>query len=169
MAFDKAQFNELYQYSYALTRDEPRSFDLLHTSLEKFLRIDGVKPDKPIAYMKRIIRNQFYDDIRKYNRDVALEPEIESNIIDTTTRPLEDIMIDQQQLDHLLSRCTAYEREILYMWAVEEFTVQEISDQLAIPKGTLLSQLHRLKLKLRQFEATTKAQSKSNTGFGEGK
>ena len=41
------------------------------------------------------------------------------------------------------------ERELLYLFAIEGYTVQEIADDLGMKKGTLLSKIHRLKARLR--------------------
>ena len=40
-----------------------------------------------------------------------------------------------------------FEREILYYWAIEGMTAQEISRQIDTPRGTVLSRLYRLRKK----------------------
>jgi len=39
-------------------------------------------------------------------------------------------------------------RELLYLWAVEEYTSKELADLFNVPPGTILSRLHRLKIKI---------------------
>ena len=41
------------------------------------------------------------------------------------------------------------ERELLFLWAVEEYTIEEIAHMKQVPKGTLQSKLHRLKKRIK--------------------
>ena len=63
-------------------------------------------------------------------------------------RSLDDIIANREQTELILSMLNAHEREILFLWAVEGFTVKEIANDLGIPIGTLLSKLHRFKTKI---------------------
>ena len=36
----------------------------------------------------------------------------------------------------------------MFLWAVEEYSVQEVANMQGKPKGTLLSKIHRLKQRL---------------------
>ena len=43
----------------------------------------------------------------------------------------------------------AGDREILYLWAVEEYSAAEIGHVLDVPRNTILSRVHRLRARLR--------------------
>jgi RNA polymerase sigma-70 factor (ECF subfamily) len=58
------------------------------------------------------------------------------------------LLIQAEEVADLLARLHDVERELLYLWAVEEYTIDEISELTGAPRGTLLSRLHRLRGKL---------------------
>jgi len=62
---------------------------------------------------------------------------------------LEENLIQQEEVEHLLRDLKSNERELLYLWAVEGYTAQEISDLQGGGRGTWLSKIYRIKLKLR--------------------
>lgn len=72
-----------------------------------------------------------------------------NTVVQIDSRSLDDIIVTREQTELILSMLNPHEREILFLWAVEGFTVKEIAGDLDIPKGTLLSKLHRLKLKIK--------------------
>ncbi|MGK0290726.1 MAG: RNA polymerase sigma-70 factor (ECF subfamily), partial [bacterium] len=55
----------------------------------------------------------------------------------------------KEEVEILLDQASPAERELLYLSAVEEYSIQEIAEITQTPKGTLLSRLHRLKNKIR--------------------
>ena len=59
-------------------------------------------------------------------------------------------MIDQQHIAIILKELAPKERELLFLWAVEGNTVQELADRTNTSRGTLLSRLSRLKKRLQQ-------------------
>ncbi len=148
---DKNLLNELYRYAISLTNNEDQSYDLLQSCIEKYLKADTDNIQTPIAYLKRMIRNEFIDqtrrqrfqhevdadDLEKINNEKALE-----------TVSLEDVFVRQSEVSSLLGTMKADERELLYLWAVEEYTLAEISEIKQVPRGTLLSKLHRLKKRI---------------------
>ena len=48
------------------------------------------------------------------------------------------------------------ERELLFFWAVEGCTAQEIADRTDSPRGTVLSRIHRLRQKILSQQAQDK-------------
>lgn len=63
---------------------------------------------------------------------------------------MEDLLVSQQEVEGIVSMLSSQENELLYLWAVEEYTADEISVIYEKPRGTILSQLHRLKKRLRE-------------------
>ncbi len=148
--FSKEELNTFFRYCIALTGDENSAGDLLQCCLEKYVRrnTSGVKDVK--AYFRRMIRNQFIDDRRKEGNKHLDEFDEECTVIQIDARSLDDIIVEREMVEIILSSLTPHEREILFLWAVEGFTVQDLSNDLGIPKGTLLSRLHRLKAKVKK-------------------
>ncbi|EPJ44642.1 MAG: hypothetical protein OFPII_33540 [Osedax symbiont Rs1] len=152
VTFSKALLNDLYRYALSLTHDEHQAYDLLQSccekSLQKQLDTSQLKP-----YMLRIIRNLFIDQYRRKQLELVVDSG-SSAVIEldeqTTLQNLEDIVIDQQHVALVLAQLNHQDRELLYLWAVEGVTMQELAERTATPRGTLLSRLSRLKKRLQQ-------------------
>ena len=153
MQFDKQQLDQLYRYCYALMLHRDNAYDLLQASLEKFLKqhaSQSPKPHSALAYLRRIIRNQFIDTLR-HNKCVefqALTDNDSSEAIPINSDSLENLIINEELVDLVWSILTVPEREIVFLWAIEGFTSTEISAELDLPRGTVLSKIHRLRKKI---------------------
>lgn len=153
---NKKQLNQLYQYSYSLTNHPEDAYDLLQTGLEKYLKQTNTNIEYKIAYLRQIIRNQFIDDQRRIKRIPfeSLEADKLHSTLAIDTASLEQIVMSEQQVAIIWKTLTTSEREILYLWAIEGYTAKQISDETNVPRGTILSKIHRLKIKINQeFEA----------------
>lgn len=146
--FSREQMNILYQYCFSLTADETQSYDLLQAGLEKYLRADVNHVNNKIAYVRKVIRNHYIDECRR-NYNLELE-EFDDSVayLDAGTDSLETIAATRCQLEAVWAKLTTTEREIMYLWAIEGYTVNELAEFMGIPKGTLLSKIHRLRKRL---------------------
>ena len=63
-------------------------------------------------------------------------------------------MIAQHDLDVVIAVLEPMERELLFLWAVEGYTAQELADQTGAPRGTVLARLHRLRSKILRHVGT---------------
>ena len=147
----KELLNQLYRYAISLTNNEDQAYDLLQSCVEKYLRANQPDIKTPVAYMKRMIRNEFIDHTRRkrFHYDVdaeSLERINDENAVEQAS--LEDVFVLQSEVSSLLGTMNPDERELLYLWAVEEYTLEEISQMKQVPRGTLLSKLHRLKKRI---------------------
>ncbi len=143
----QALLHTAYRYAHALCAHAEMAEDLVHEAWLKVVAKHGATPDKALLF--RVIRNLFIDDIRHRNR-------FPSDSID------EHAMIDHQALDpsHFvsedrvlsqgLSELRSIEREVLFLWVFEGHTAAEIADITAQSRGTVLSQIHRTKAKLKK-------------------
>ncbi len=155
--FSDEELHRFYRYCIALTGNEENAFDLLQDSLEKFVRRGSESIENKRGYFFRMIRNQFIDDLRR-KRNQAEELYEEDKVIQLDSQSLEDIVMDRQQAERIMEMLNDQDRELLFLWAVEGLTIQEIADHLEIPKGTLLARIHRFRIKI-----------KDTLGFGEKK
>lgn len=148
---DKKQLNQLYRFAISLTHHDDQAYDLLQSCLEKYLKQKHRDIASPIAYMKQTIRNEFIDQTRKKRFQCELTPEL-SDAMDyeqaQQETSLEDLHIRQEEVDSLLGTMSPEERELLYLWSVVEYTIDEIAELKQVPRGTLSSQLHRLKKRI---------------------
>lgn len=148
--FDAAQLKKFYGYCLSLTKDPEDAKDLLHTGVEKWLLADMDEIRAPKSYFFRILKNTFIDQLRSKGRKqtTSLDDVEESKIISLETQGLEDFICDKDEVYWLLESLGSKDRELLYLWAVEGFTFQEISEMTDTPRGSLLARMHRMKKKL---------------------
>ncbi|TNE43226.1 MAG: RNA polymerase sigma factor [Deltaproteobacteria bacterium] len=161
MEFDQSTLNRIYRYCLSLAADQDKAYDLMQTALEKFLRnraerkdTDSATPSNPTAYLFRIIRNAFIDSqrrakIRQHDElDESVMGSVDPSVIHRSMQSLEEVMMDREEVKVVLSHISEEHRELLFLWAVEGYTIQEIADLTQTPKGTLLSRVHRLRQKV---------------------
>lgn len=147
--FNNADLNQMYRYALALCADPDEAFDLLQDGLERYLRAGPhIAAKERLYYLRRVLRNRYIDTTRKLSRQLEVAAEVQ-NTLALDTRALDDMLYTEQALEKVWPLLTAAERELLFLWAVEGFTAQEIADQLDTPRGTVLSRLHRLRGRLR--------------------
>lgn len=145
--FNADDLNRLYRYCFSLTRQRDEAYDLLHTAIEKFLRQQPFTPDDLLRYLRQIIRRQFIDEYRRHQR-LPMESLEDIDPVDFDTQTLDQMLMDQQTLEIAWQCLPPEDRELLYLWAVESQTAQQIADELAQPRGTVLSRIHRIRKKL---------------------
>ncbi len=144
--FTPEELNQFYRFCVNLTLDEHAAYDLLQTSLEKYLTSSTPKKN-PRAFMYRVIRNQFIDEFRSHQKH-SLEPFDEQQHADFDVRTLESLVIDSDLVEQLMLALQPMEREILYYWAIEGYSTRQIADMLEMPKGTVLSRIYRMRQKI---------------------
>ena len=69
-------------------------------------------------------------------------------------------MINKEETELILRNLNSEDRELIYLWAVEGYTVSELAEFFDRPRGTLLSKLHRLKIKMNEVLAEAGRQKK---------
>lgn len=146
--FDKEYLNSLYKYCFALMADEHKAYDLLQMSIEKFLKIDSDAIENKRAYMRKTIRNQFIDIMRKQAKFDEEEFDDTVTYVDMDISSLENLIADRFDVEAIWQKLTPSEREIMYFWAVEGYTTSELSEMIGISRGTLLSKIYRLRKRL---------------------
>lgn len=153
--FDRKNLNLLFRYCLALCGERENARDLLHDSIEKYLRNPPDVAQKPEAYIKRIARNHFIDRIR---REQVVQTEVieDTDVLASTERALEDMMVDQLTLEKVWQHLTPLEREVIYYWAVEEMSASEIALHTGQSRNTVLSRLHRLRLRMQAYDSAAK-------------
>lgn len=148
---NKDELNQLYRYALSLSGQEASAYDLLQSAIERYLKVSSQDIDVPIAFIKTTIRNLFYD-MQRHHKVVpmlSMNSDDLASIEPMSDDSMDDVLINQQEVKILMSCLNAEESELLYLWAVEEYTVDEIARMYEKPRGTLLSKLHRLKKRIR--------------------
>ena len=152
---DRPALQRLFRYGYSLTRNEDAACDLLQDALEACLR---KAPDNRLAtmsYIQKIMRNRFIDQYRREHRHPTESLDGDSQPVSIDPQVLEDIVIAQHEVEAIMALLEPLERELLYFWAVEGYTAREIADRTDSPRGTVLSRIHRLRLKILGFRKSS--------------
>jgi RNA polymerase sigma-70 factor (ECF subfamily) len=146
---DESQLRDLlqrgYRYALSLTHEPDQAEDLVQDAALSISRRGG---PWNMPFLITIIRNRFIDVYRR-KKLVPFES-IDEQAYDIYE---DDSLPDPVENDHMeaiLAGLKPAEREILYLSAVEEYTTAEIAEMTGRPRGTVLSLLHRTKLKLRK-------------------
>lgn len=143
--FNRAELNNLYRYGYALCTNKDDAYDLLQYALEKYLHKPARYNDvSDLAYVRTTMRNRFIDEYRKSTRFPEEEYD-DSSLVAIDETSLEDVVVAQLDLEIIWKELNTVEREVLYYWAIEGMTAQEIADQIDVPRGTVLSRLYRIR------------------------
>jgi len=140
-----------YRYAHALCSHAEMAEDLVHESWLKVVAKHGPTPDKALLY--RVIRNSFIDDVRHRTRFPS-DTFDELRMIDPQTMDPSDHASDDPVLSEGLAMLRDREREVLFLWVFEGNTAAEIAVLTEQSRGTVLSQIHRSKLKLKKHLET---------------
>jgi len=150
MALAEDQLNTLFRYAMALCGQRDDALDIFQSSIEKYLiqiQKYSAAISSPEAYVRTLIRNNFYDAKRTQQR-WQFEDYADHEAIDISPQTLDQVHINQQELKNVWSQLQAQDRDILYHLVILGFSTDETCTQLDIPRGTLLSRVHRLRKKL---------------------
>ena len=150
MVFAADALNRLYRYAYALCGEEAAAFDLVQDTVERCLRRPPSPLANPEAFARRVMRNRYVDLLRHANgspEQLTASGDVELLAIDTHC--LEQLIVSRDQLEQAWTRLDGFEREILYLWAVEGMTAAQIATTIGSRRGTVLSRIHRLRMRLR--------------------
>ena len=156
---ERAAFDELIQrwhgpigqYVRSLT-DEDASQDIVQDIWLRVLRgIGGLRePAKLRPWLFGIAHRAWIDTLRKKYAVVV------ADIDEADQHALPDSMVPEAReeelaaMEHELSRLPAIEREALTLFYLRELSLQEMSEALGIPVGTVKSRLHRARTVLRR-------------------
>lgn len=179
MVFEKQTLNRVYRYCLSLTTEPEAAYDLMQTGIERYLRMQANRadaaqdePSKPLSYLFRIVRNAHIDQKRRtkgksWESWEDAQTEVHTNVVCAGFQSLDDILIDRERVEAVMSQLPDSHRELLFLWAVEGYTVQEISDLMEVPRGTLLARLHRIRQKIKaSLIATPQADSGIREAWG---
>lgn len=99
------------------------------------------------GYLATIARNKAYDFLKKYGR-VVVEEELPEDANDR----MEDDIVKRIDVESLLNKLSADERQIVHMHFFGGLKFSEIAEILGIPEGTVNWKYSNIKKVLRRYE-----------------
>jgi RNA polymerase sigma-70 factor (ECF subfamily) len=140
-----------YRFALSLTHEPMRAEDLLQDAWLSILSSGG---PRHVGYLFTAIRNRFFD-LERRAKLLIVEPlgTNEEAVPDAEPADIlveEKLRIDLLTLEQALGQLRPEEREALFLTAVEGYTAQEVAELTGRPRGTILSLVHRARLKIRR-------------------
>jgi len=105
---------KLMSYAMMLTgNNEDDAWDLIQSTIEKLIKNKEIlqASNQPVAYAKRILKNNFIDNYRKEKRMVS----IEANDIAISNKGFQEVSVEYQELLKCLETFDETDRTILMM------------------------------------------------------
>ena len=134
-----------YRYALSLTNNGHDAEDLVQ---EAFVKIKRNKKDVSKSYFYKTIKSVFIDRYRRESL-VLFDSELTEQDSPTENYFDHDASVSYEHIEICLEVLRPLEREILFLGAVEEYTAEEIATMMDKPRGTILSLIHRSKIKIR--------------------
>ena len=141
--------DSMYRVAWRLTGNSGDADDLVQESyIQAWQKIDSLRdPDRMRSWMFAILRNQFLKSVRK-KKPVA-SPEVESVADHRTDESAVEENVDAVQ--QALTQLDEDQRMPILLVSMEGLSVDEASEILQIPRGTVLSRMHRGRQKLKEL------------------
>ena len=146
LLYDRYQ-RMVYRTALAITGDPDAAADLLQDvflRLHRFVRrIDPERPLEPWLY--RVTTNLAYTWVKRHNRwTKSLEDIAEWLLSGRKNPPLSQVELNDTwaQVQQALSSLPLPQRVVVVLYYINDLSLQEISDILEIPVGTVKSRLH---------------------------
>ena len=140
----------LYNYALRMTNNAQDADDLVQDCIEQALRQSHQlrEPSRLAAWLCRILRNLFIDELRR-RRTRGNEEEISEFAGDMSMSTTQPDLGAVRDLETALNSLSLEHREILILVSIEELNYREIANRLEIPMGTVMSRLARAREHLR--------------------
>jgi RNA polymerase sigma-70 factor (ECF subfamily) len=141
------RFNQMvYRTAYAITGEPEAASDLLqevYLRLHRFAhRVDPSRPLEPWLY--RVTANLSCTWVKRRRWMRPIEEIAEWFVNDSKPSPakLAERAEVWRQIEHALGSIPLLQRTVIVMYYINELSIQEISDVLEVPVGTIKSRLH---------------------------
>ncbi|MFD1850091.1 RNA polymerase sigma factor SigW [Oceanobacillus bengalensis] len=154
--------NKIYQHCYRMLGNAHEAEDMAQEAfIRAYVNIDSFDDRRKFStWLYRIATNLSIDRIRKRKPDYFLDAEVKgtdgldmySQISTEDRSPVEEVenLELKRYIHNEISQLPPKYRSIIILRYLEEFSLQEISDILDIPLGTVKTRIHRGREALRK-------------------
>ena len=140
-----------YRHALSLTHDGPRAEDLVQDAWTALLAKGG---PFHVGYLYATIRNRFLDADRRSRLVPTRSLDDAEAAADIPVRDEETLLVNRAAMRQALTRLSPDERETLYLFGAEGYTLAEIAALTSRPEGTISSLVTRARQKLRRVLGT---------------
>lgn len=142
----------LYRYAYRLCGSSTEAEDLTQqTFLAAAVKFDQLRDtERAKSWLFTILRNHY---LKRLRHEATIRWESLDDAVDHTRDEGIDTEIDSEHLQRTLNEMPEEFRSTLILFYFDEFSYQEIAEQLGVPLGTVMSRLSRGKAYLRKHLA----------------
>lgn len=142
-----------------LTGNHADAEDLLQETLLRAYRgFSGFEPGTNLtAWLQRILRNTFINGYRKRQREPKTvpdgwwhDPKVARDNVESSAEATVLASIADERLQRALSSLPEHYRRVVVLYDVEGFSCREIAGMVGVPRGTVMSRLHRGRKGLKQ-------------------
>ncbi len=139
----------LRRYARGLTGERERADDLVQDTLERVWRKFALwqKRGELRAWTFCIMHNLFIDRLR--GQHSSLEDSVGDELPEVADRATQADRLELRDLDRVLQRLPAEQREVLLLVGVEQLSYQQVARVVGVPIGTVMSRLSRGRERLR--------------------
>ncbi len=145
----------LYTFVYELVRDEQQALDIVQETFIRAVRhIGSLRHENKFgSWLFGIAHQRCLDHWRHTGRTQSLSEELANEAVELPEEP--DTWLiraeDESRFLELLGRLPENQRSALVLHFIEEFSLEQISQVLRVPVGTVKSRLHHAKQNLRRL------------------
>ncbi|MFT6302799.1 MAG: RNA polymerase sigma-70 factor (ECF subfamily) [Granulosicoccus sp.] len=138
-----------YRYAYALQNDSGEAQGLVHDAWLRASKSVMGTPDKALLF--RCVRNIHIDQYRRSQHVQFRSVDDFGRDVGDQTGAFDVVEVPDAQLQSALATLREAEREVLFLSVVEGYTAGEIAELIGSTRGTVLSLIHRARLKLKNI------------------
>jgi RNA polymerase sigma-70 factor (ECF subfamily) len=144
----------LYGYAMSLCADPTLAEDLAQEAIAKAIAAEHAPTDPPAfrAWIFKILRNTFIDNMRRNGRLVGLDSDDMADCVDAQRGDgpeiHDDSVFNALTVRFALAKLPAPLREIVGLVDIAGFSCAEAAEMLGVPTGTVMSRLSRARAAL---------------------
>lgn len=147
--------NLVYRTALAITGDTEVAADLLHDTFLRLYRFGHrIDPSRPIEpWLYRMTTNMAYTWVKRRGRWLqALREMAEKVARESPTSPAQQVERNEawSEVRKALMRITPEKRVVVVLYYLNDLSINEIAEILALPTGTVKSRLHYGRQALRE-------------------